>query len=1013
MVVSFNRPVVCPTLIGRAHDLEALNLLVDSVKGGQGYAALVSGEAGIGKSRMVTEVKTYAAQQGFLSLQGNCFQVDNSFPYAPLRDLLRTYLISGVEAGDDLEPYAQDLSKLLPDLPLLLPRLVSSPSKEATSDPEQEKRRIFTTLTHFFVHQAARQPVLCIIEDLHWCDDTTLAFLLSVVRRCVQQPVLFLFTYRSDEVQPTLRHTLAQMNRERLAQEFPLSHLSRDDIQAMLQAIFALQGPVLPETLDALLILTEGNPFFIEEILKSLVTAGEIFYAGGTWKRKSLQEMSIPQSVQDAVQQRTGHLSLPAKQVLTLASVAGRRFDFALLQQVMGCDEEQLLVLIKELIAAQLVIEESAEQFAFRHALTRQAIYENLLVRERRTLHRTMAEAIEQLHGSSLQDAQVANLADHFYKAGIWKKALEYGQRAGETALALYAPRSAIEHVTRALEAAQLQAIAPIADLYRMRGKAYDILGEFEQARQDYTQALDAARKMNNRAAEWQSAIDLGFLWAGRDYTQAETWFRQALVLSQALDDPVLHARSLNRIGNWHLNVEQPHEALRYHQEALTIFQQLHDARGIAETLDLLGMTSYLGGDLIEGTTYYQQAIALFEELGNREGLTSSLATLALRASTYQTDALIVTTSLAEVLPDADRSVRVAREIGQRSAESYALFQSGLCLGSQGEYTRALTSCQQSLQIAEEIEHRQWQTAAHATLGGVYNDLLAHQHASDHLEQALILAQETHSLVWTRIITGYLASATIQLHDLARAETLLHAALKADTPAQTMAQRMAWCAFVELALAQGNPAHALNITDQLIASTVHADEGQSSLRVLKLRGEALAALQRHAEAEATFKRAQELARMQGARPAQWRIWIALGNLYHAQGHHAEAEQAFASARALIEELATTIADEPLRDHFLRQAATMFPQKYSLASEAGRGARQAPGGLTAREREVAILIAQGKSNQTIADTLVVTKRTVETHIGNIMFKLDCASRTQIAVWAVETGLASFYVERAGE
>ena len=89
-------------------------------------------------------------------------------------------------------------------------------------------------------------------------------------------------------------------------------------------------------------------------------------------------------------------------------------------------------------------------------------------------------------------------------------------------------------------------------------------------------------------------SIDLGFLWAGRDYAQAETWFRQALVLAQALDDPVLHARSLNRIGNWHLNVEQPHEALRYHREALTLFERLHDSRGIAETLDLLGMTSYL-----------------------------------------------------------------------------------------------------------------------------------------------------------------------------------------------------------------------------------------------------------------------------------------------------------------------------------------------------------------------------------------------------------------------------------
>jgi predicted ATPase/DNA-binding CsgD family transcriptional regulator len=1005
MIVPFNRPVVCPAFIGRAHDLAALHQLVENVKSREGHAALVSGEAGIGKSRLVAEVKTYAAHHGFLPLQGNCFSTDSSFPYAPLRDLLRTYLTSGVEVTIDLEPYVFDLSKLLPDLPLLAPQFVISPSTEAIADPEKEKRRIFTTLTHFFMHQAARQPVLCIIEDLHWCDDITLEFLLSVVRRCAQHPILFLFTYRSDEVQPALRPLLAQLNRERLTQEFALSHLSRENVQAMVQAIFALQGPVLPETLNALVTLTEGNPFFIEEILKSLVMTGEIFYADGTWKRKSFQEMSIPQSVQDAVQQRTDHLSPPAKQVLTFASVAGRRFDFALLQQVMQCDEEQLLVLIKELIAAQLVIEESADRFAFRHALTRQAIYSHLLARERRALHRTLAEMIEQLHSSSLQDAHVADLAYHFYQAGVWLKALEYGQLAGEKAIGLYSHRAAVDYFTWALEAADHLSLPPAPALYHTRGRAYDTLGEFDSAQHDYTRALDAARTMKNRAAEWQSAIDLGFLWAGRDYTQAETWFRQALILSQSLDDPVLHARSLNRIGNWHLNVEQPHEALRYHQKALAIFQQLHDARGIAETLDLLGMTSYLGGDSIGGTAYYQQAIALFEELGNREGLTSSLATLTMRAATFHTDALIVAASLTEVLPDTERAVKIAREIGQRSAEAYALLQLGLCLGSQGEYTRALAACQQSLQIAEEIEHRQWQTAAHTMLGGVYNGLLAHRHASDHFEQALVFAQEMHSLFWTRMATSYLASAAIQLHDLARAETLLHTALNADTPAQTTAQRMTWCASVELSLAQGHPTHALHSIDQLIASAVRSDEGQCGPRVLKLRGEALAALQRPVEAEVTFQKAQEVARIQGARPEQWRICIALGNLYQAQARNAEAEQAFATARTLIEELAATIADEPLREHFLRQATTMLPQKHPLASEADRSARQAFGGLTTREREVAILIAQGKSNQSIADTLVITRRTVETHIGNIMFKLDCTSRTQIAVWTVETGLVS--------
>src|SRR5262249_14848788 len=158
---------------------------------------------------------------------------------------------------------------------------------------------------------------------------------------------------------------------------------------------------------------------------------------------------------------------------------------------------------------------------------------------------------------------------------------------------------------------------------YHTRGQAYEALGGFEQAQRDYTVALNAARAAKDRVTEWQGAIDLGFLWAERDYVQAETWFRRALILSQSLDDPALHAHSLNRIANWHLNVEQPHEALRYHREALTIFQELHDTHGIAETMDLLGMASYLDGDLIGGTSYYQQATVLFGELGDKPGLAS------------------------------------------------------------------------------------------------------------------------------------------------------------------------------------------------------------------------------------------------------------------------------------------------------------------------------------------------------------------------------------------------------
>ena len=182
----------------------------------------------------------------------------------------------------------------------------------------------------------------------------------------------------------------------------------------MLRAIFDQRRPIRSDFLSALYTLTEGNPFFIEEILKSLITAGDIFYTHGQWDRKPLGELNIPRTVQIAVRQRADRLHADAKRLLTLAAVMGRRFDFDLLQRLSGHDEAMLLELIKSLIAAQLVVEESAETFAFRHALTREALYSDLLARERRTLHGAIAIALEQIgqaRASAARDADLADLA--------------------------------------------------------------------------------------------------------------------------------------------------------------------------------------------------------------------------------------------------------------------------------------------------------------------------------------------------------------------------------------------------------------------------------------------------------------------------------------------------------------------------------------------------------------------------------------------------------------------------
>ncbi len=1001
-MTAFNELVVCPVLIGRTTELAALRLCVEQVKSGKGQVALLCGEAGIGKSRLVAELKTEAVAQGFQSLQGHCFPSDRSCPYAPLLDLLRSIFLHtpAAQFAIDLAPFARELAPLLPEVTQLFPDLAIQPPLPVL-EPEQEKRRLFAALARFFLTQAATRPLLLIVEDVHWSDESSLDFLHYLARHCAAQPLLVVLTYRSDELGPGLGRWLAELDRAHVTREIVLSRLTCSETATMLGAIFDLRQAWHTETLNTLFELTEGNPFFIEEILKSLVAVGEIVCSNGLWECKPLGTWHIPRSIQVAVKLRADQVSVSARQVLLLAAVAGRRFDFAVLQQMTHHDEQQLLTLMKELMAAQLVVEESADHFAFRHALTRQAMYAQLLARERKALHRTIAETLEQLYQASLE-AHLADLASHFYEAGVFEKALEYAQRAGEKAQRLYSPRAAIGQYTRALSTAKHLATPPSPTVYRARGQAYETLGAFEQARSDYEQALDAAHEAHDGVAEWQSLIDLGFLWAERDYERTGAYFRRAIELARTLADPKLLAHNLNRLGNWHVNAEQPLEALRYHQEALTIFQEVHDLQGLAQTLDLLGVTHYLGGDLLQSHTYYDQAIALFREIDDRQGLVSALATQFLSGGTYQTETMVpATTSVDELVSQGELAQKIAREIGQRSGEAFACSCFALCLGSRGDYLRALDMQLHCLEIAQEIEHRQWMTAAHCHLGVLYRELLALPLARQCLEQALLLAQEMNSPFWVGMVMGQLALTSILQQELVRAESLLDAASGSDAPTQTMAQRIIWCVRAELSLAQGDPNRALQIIHQLKASATNVSNESDIPRLSHMHGVALMMLQQTAEAETALQAAQAGAMTQGTRPLLWRISIDLGKLYQAQLRDEEAALAFATAQELIEELAAPIPDMSLRTHFLHQATALIPRQEPLPPR--RAAKNLFGGLTEREREVAALIAQGKANREIAEVLVVNYRTIEKHIENILSKLGFTSRAQIAVWASEKGL----------
>jgi DNA-binding NarL/FixJ family response regulator len=1005
MATVFEKPVVCPVLIGRDASLRALTQCIAEARGGRGRAVLLAGEAGIGKSRLVAEVHARAAEAGMLVLQGNCFEPDRLVPYAPLLDLLRTLLAlrSPHAVLDHAGSLGSELVRLLPELAPLL----ADSAPPLTADPAEEKRRLFDALTRLFSSLTGQAPLLLVVEDLHWSDDTSLDFLLHLARRTASHPLLLICTYRSDEVQPGLQHVLAGFERERLAIEIALPRLESAEVDAMLQAIFVLQRPATADFLHLLVTLTEGNPFFIEETLKSLTAAGDITYTGGVWDRKPLDELRIPCTVQDAVGRRTAVLQPEALRVLALAAVAGRRFPFDLLQQLAGLDEGALLARLKELIAAQLVVEASDEQFAFRHALTRQAVYASLLARERRALHRQIAQTIERLHAAAIAE-HLEDLAYHCSEAGEWAKALEYAAHAGERARALSAPRAAVEQYTRAIAAAHHLALPPSPRLHRARGLAHETLGHFERALDDLQTALWAAQEGADQQLEWQLLLDLGALWAGRDYARTGAYLQRATELARALDDGALHARSLNRLGNWLLNIGQAAAGLDAHHQALALFEALQDPAGTAETLDLMGMAHGLCGDVINAVARCTGAIDLFRSLGDQRSLCSSLTVRAAYCSgLIDCPSSSALRSPSECERDIAEALHLARQIDWSAGQAYAEITAGQVLVGFGQFGAAVAHTREALRIATAIGHQQWTTGAHCTMGAIYLAMLAPDRAVAALETALPQAQALGSVLWAGLSSAELGLAHLLRGDLPRTEAVLAAAVLPDAIPASLAGRLVALAWGEFLLAQGRYEAALQRAQDLIESAPPQGAGapqhsaQPIPALLKLKGEALMGLGQMNEAVEALKAAERGALQRSARPLAWQVYRSLGRLHHACKRKEEAERADAAAREIIAQLAATIEDERLREGFQHAALGSLPREKPVSPL--RAAKHAFAGLTAREREVAALIGQGRSNREIAEALVLSERTVATHVGNILAKLEFGSRAQIAVWARDRGL----------
>ncbi|OFW54138.1 MAG: hypothetical protein A2146_02480 [Actinobacteria bacterium RBG_16_67_10] len=483
-------------LVARDRELHEARSLWQQAAAGQGQVLLISGEPGVGKTRLTRELAAQAAVSGGTVLTGECY-AEVGAPYAPISQIIQQ-AVDGRSPGELGLPefVLADLLTLAPVLRARHPEVPPNPPV----DPHTEQQRLSESIVLLFSALSGQGPVLLVLEDAHWADGGTLSMVRHLARRSHQPDLrlLAVMTYREVELDEAraLNDVLLDLGREHLATRIKLTRLSRDQTGELLAVLF--QEEITPEFLDGIYRETEGNPFFVEEVCKALIEQGVLTRQGGRWHRPSMAEVQVPQSVRVAIQGRLAKLPEDAQEMLRRASIIGREFDVDVLRLVCDLDEDHLIVALEAGERAQLIEElhrpgeprSASPRFTFVHALIPHTLAEAVSGLRAQRIHRRVAEALEKL-GAGLLDQLAPRLGRHYAEAGEWGKAAEYLLRAGDQANKLYAYQEAIEDYEEALgilrERKERQREARI--LMKL-GSLYHAIFDFPRSRRAYQEGF-------------------------------------------------------------------------------------------------------------------------------------------------------------------------------------------------------------------------------------------------------------------------------------------------------------------------------------------------------------------------------------------------------------------------------------------------------------------------------------------------------------------------------------------
>ncbi|MFY9588959.1 MAG: AAA family ATPase [Actinomycetota bacterium] len=526
--------------VGREAERADLRRFVEQAADGQGGFVMIGGEPGVGKTRISEEIAEDAANRGMMALVGHCPETESGLPYAPVVEIMEA-TIRGVSKETLRVAFgesAPELAKMVPELKRIFPNL--PPPLELP--PEQERRYLFNCFTEFVERASHLQPLLFVLEDLHWADEPTLLLLQHLAERVSRMPILMLGTYRDVEldVDRPLARTLEELLRRRLAHRVNLNRLGREDVQEMLTALAGKEAP--NSLVEAVYNETEGNCFFVEEVFQHLNEEGKLFDATGAWRTEvRVGEIEVPEGVRLVLGRRLARLSEGARRALSAAAVIGRNFTYEMAEALDEVGGDTLLDAIEEAQRARLLISSEdplRPRYQFSHELVRQTLLSGLALPRRQRLHLRVADAIERVYAKDL-DPHIPDLAHHLYQAGAAadpEKSVRYLVGAGDRAMQGAAFEEALRAYERAISLQSDDDVRGTAELLVKLGFAQRSLGRTAESLASWREALDQYAELDDRDAAAQACWDISYQlgWAGRVAEGMEFTQRGLMALGDA-----------------------------------------------------------------------------------------------------------------------------------------------------------------------------------------------------------------------------------------------------------------------------------------------------------------------------------------------------------------------------------------------------------------------------------------------------------------------------------------------